>query len=463
MDVGRLLAPPARLPSRRPRFEPLLLLLVALVALLPVNEASDPDASRLCLSQALVHGHLTVSPCIGDSVDWSHYDGRIYSDKAPGMSVISIPFVEAVRMRPPADWPPSGDLRVWAVHVLTTGVAFVLLAAAVGRLAEGLAPGFGGAALVSFALGTLAGPLADSGFGHVPAAALAFWAFLLLGRRRPLAAGCLAGLAITVDYPAAAIAAVLALYAALGGWRRLLRYLAGVLPSLALLGAYDWAAFGSPLHLSYEYLGTPSAAEGQSSGLLGVGLPVWNSVSQVFVGDRGLLLCSPILLAAAAGLVLVGRRYRTEALVCAVVAAVFIAANCSYYLPYGGTSPGPRFLGEMLPFLAVGLGPAFQRWRLATSALATASILPTTALGLTWSSARPYPGTVWRQILDAVSQGRGSALVRELSNNLLTWAGTGRAAAAACVAGLAALAIVVSLLGSRPAAGARTPGPTRAG
>jgi len=449
MGLGGLLAPPSRLPWRRPSQELLLLALVAFVALSPVNHASDPDASRLCLSQALTHGRLTISPCIGDSVDWSHYDGRIYSDKAPGMSVMSVPFVEAVRLRPPDRWVSSGDLRVWAVHVLTSGIAFLFLAAAVGRVAEGLAPGCGGFVLVAFALGTLAGPLAESGFGHVPSAALAFWAFLLIGRGRPGLGGCVAGLAIGVEYPTAAIAAILALYAALAGWRSLVRYLGGTLPALALLGAYDWAAFGSPFHLSYEYLGNPAAAEGQSAGLLGVGLPVGHAVHEVFIGDRGLLLASPILVAAAVGLVLVGRRYGPEALVCALVAIIFIAANCSYYLPYGGTSPGPRFLTPMLPFLAVGLGPVFARWWAATTALAVASVAATTALTLTWASAMPYPGGIWRQIVEVVSQGRGSQIARELTNNVVTWTGPGRSLAAELVATVAAAALVLSAGRSR--------------
>jgi hypothetical protein len=444
MGLGGLLARPSRLPLRRPSHELLLLALVAFVALSPVNHASDPDASRLCLSRAMVHGRLTISPCIGDSVDWSHYDGRIYSDKAPGMSVISIPFVEAVRLRSPDRWVSSGDLRVWAVHVLTTGVAYLLLAAAVGRVAEGLAQGCGGFALVAFALGTLVGPLAESGFGHVPAAALAFWAFLLVGRGRPGYAGCVAGLAISVDYPAAAVAAILAFYTTLAGRRALVRYLAGMLPALVLLGAYDWAAFGSPFHLSYDYLGNPGAAEGQSSGLLGVGLPVEHAVHEVFIGDRGLLVASPILVAALAGIVLVGRRYGPEALVCAVVAAVFIAANCSYYLPYGGTSPGPRFLTPMLPFLALGLGPAFARWRVPTTLLATASVAATTALTLTWASAMPYPGTVWHQIVEVISRGRASPIARQLTNNLLTWAGPSRSLAAVFVAVSAGAAVLIS-------------------
>ena len=52
MGLGGLLARPSRLPLRRPSHELLLLALVAFVALSPVNHASDPDASRLCLSRA---------------------------------------------------------------------------------------------------------------------------------------------------------------------------------------------------------------------------------------------------------------------------------------------------------------------------------------------------------------------------------------------------------------------------
>jgi len=44
------------------------------------------------------------------------------------------------------------------VRALSVGLAFVLCAFLVGRVSEGLAPGYGGIALVSFALGTLVAP-----------------------------------------------------------------------------------------------------------------------------------------------------------------------------------------------------------------------------------------------------------------------------------------------------------------
>src|SRR5579872_656089 len=74
-----------RLPWAKPRFELVLLVLVAAAALSPVYTNSVQDASRLCLTRALEHGRVVISPCIGGWSDRAVYDGRLYSDKAPGM------------------------------------------------------------------------------------------------------------------------------------------------------------------------------------------------------------------------------------------------------------------------------------------------------------------------------------------------------------------------------------------
>ena len=59
---------------------------------------------------------------------------------------------------------------------------------------------------------------------------------------------------------------------------------------------------------------------------------------------------------AAAGLYLLWRRgFRAEALVCAAVTAAFLLAECGYFDPYGGGSPGP------LTALSRGRGPACGR------------------------------------------------------------------------------------------------------
>ena len=44
------------------------------------------------------------------------------------------------------------------------------------------------------------------------------------------------------------------------------------------------------------------------------------------------------------------------------VAAAYFVYNAGYWLPFGGGTPGPRFLIPMLPFLALGLAVAWRRW-----------------------------------------------------------------------------------------------------
>jgi hypothetical protein len=435
------------LPWRKPRHELLLLMLVAVAALSSVYVVSTQDISRLCLTRALLHGHLTIQPCAGKTVDQARYDGHSYTDKAPGFSVIAIPAEVATRLPAPRTWTFEGDPHLWAVRVLTNGVAFVLLAFAVGRISEGIAASFGGAALVTFALGTLVAPLAASSFDHVLAGAFGFGAFLLAWSGRFGLAGLTAGLAVTTNYTTAVIGLALGTYVLLAGTRPLLRYAIGAIPPLALLGAYDWAAFGSPFHLSYRYVANAYANE-QSSGFFGIHVPNLHGVHLVFAGDRGLLVASPVVVAAGAGLVLLGYRHRLEALTCAVIVTLFVLVNCGYFAPYGGGSPGPRFLVPALPFLALGLGPAFMRWHRITAILAGVSIVAMTSLTLTWAGSANnlnYRNTIWGEIARFLREGSSSRLSYELAKNVIVWAGPDRTYSAAIVSTCAAAAFLVAV------------------
>jgi len=438
-------APPGALPWRRPRRELLLLALVAAATLTTVYPVDAQDVSRLCLTRALIHLRLSDDSCFDSPYarDRASYGGHLYSDKAPGMSVVEIPGALAGSVPSAASWPYEG-LRVWAARVLSGGIAFILCAFLVGRISEGLAPGYGGVSLVSFGLGTLVAPFAAANFDHVLTGTLGFAAFALAWRRRPFAAGLLAGAALDVEYQAGFILVILAAYVALQGRRPLVAYLRGLLPAAALLGLYDWLAFGAPWHLSYRYVSAEFAAE-QEGGFFGIHTPYLHAIGDVFSGSGGLLRISPVVVAAAAGLVLLGRRFRSEAVVCAAVVAAFVLLNCGYFEPYGGLSPGPRFLVPALPFLALGLAPAFaSRFRL-TAVLAALSILPMTALTLTWTNGHPLSGSIWGA-LERVPVGRGSSwLVRNLTPNVLNWAISGRSLAAGLVALAAVSAFALAL------------------
>jgi hypothetical protein len=361
------------------------------------------------------------------------------------MSILAIPAAAAVDLPTASRWRTGRDLGVWVVRVLTGGLAFVLLAFALGRVSEGLLPRTGGVVLVTFALGTIEGALAATTFGHVTAGALCFGSFLFAWQRRHVLAGLLGGLALIVEYQTAVAVAVLALYVARTGWRSLLRYAAGVVPGCLLVAVYDWTAFGSPFHLSYRYIANKYAAE-QSQGLFGISMPRWHSTAQVLVGDRGLLLVSPIVIVAVVGLALLARNHVAEAATCVAIFFGFLLLSVGYFLPYGGVSPGPRFLVPAIPFLALGLGPAFARLPVFSTLLAVPSLIASTTLTVTWASEGyiGYRQSVWGELARAVS-GSGSRLNRNLASNIATTLGLSRSGSALVVGTCTLAAFLISL------------------
>jgi len=432
----------------RPKHELLLLTLVALVAFAPLYKGETQDVTRLCLSSALVHGHLGIEPCAGDTYDHASYGGRVYTDKAPGLSVLAVPAAQATRLPPPGRY-DSGyvDAHLWIVRLLTSGAAFLLLAWMVGRASESVRPGWGAPALVTFATGTLVAPLAATMFDHVASGAFAFAAFLLAWRRRTALAGLAAGCAAATDYTTALIGLVLAAYVLAQGLRPLARYALGAVPPLALLGVYDRAAFGSPFHLSYRYVANKNAAD-QAAGFFGVHAPRLHGIHQVLAGDRGLLPTSPVLVAAAVGVVLLAPTHRREAIACGAVGVLFLVVACGYFAPYGGISPGPRFFVPALPFLALGLAPAFARFRAPTTVLAVASTVATTGVLLTWEhvfDSSPYRGTIWGELGRLVTQGSHARLGSLLGRSAWSWTGLGPGGAALVVAASAAAALAAGL------------------
>ena len=345
--------------------------LVALAALPPIALTGPQDRTRYELTRHVaLRGTIRLEPGLFDR---AVFDGHTYADKAPGLSFAAIPAFELERAagiaKAPRDWHSEGDASLWLMRVLSSGVLFLVAVLVVLRLAGTLAA-------ATFGVATLAAPLAPTFFEHDAAAALVIGAYALL-RRNLFLAGLCAGLAVCVSYQTALIALVLLVVAAWRWRREALRFVAGLVPPAVALGAYDQVAFGSPFHLSYRYVAN-RYAERQHAGFFGIGYPTLHGIADVLVGSRGLLVWSPVCVAAALGLVL-ARRW-----VPLVIVGLFVLVDAGYFLPYGGGSPGPRFLAVALPFLALGLPAAVERFRLPTLALAFASAVTMTVQALSW-------------------------------------------------------------------------------
>lgn len=387
--------------------ERLLLALIGLATFAVVQFPNTQDKSRLALTQAIVeHGDVTIER-YGTPIDRARRGGHLYTDKAPGASLVAAPAVLAVRAaeqiagRPRATTMWESTWRLHAVRTLVLAPFLLLLAWLAGRVAEGLAPGTGGAVAVTLSLATLLGALATVLFAHVPETCLCFAAFVAVatgrGARRAAVAGALAGGAVLMDYEAALLVVALGAYVLVDrGLRPTLAYVAGGVPAALVLGVYDTLAFGSPLRLSYEFKDGPNA-EAHGEGLFGIGMPRLDSLATTLVGERGLLTTSPVLLAAAVGVVLLWRSGRArEAGLAVAVGALYLLLEAGYFLPYGGVSPGPRFLSPAVPFAALGLALALRSRPLLVSALLTLSVAVSTWNTLTWFEVDPtWPETVW--------------------------------------------------------------------
>jgi hypothetical protein len=396
----------------------------ALAFLYPVNWQ---DVSRLGLTQSLAQrGSLRIDSYADQTGDKALFAGHYYSDKAPGISFAALPAVESLRLvgaiRKPEQergvWNRYGLL--WLLRVATGGLLFLLAVFLVGRAAQHVAPGTGGVAAATFGLGTLALTLAAVTFGHVGAGAAAFASFLLAWRGGEdnhrdrilsLTAGALAGIAVLLEYQVAILAGLVLLYLIVKSRKPRLPiiFFLGALPSLLTLALYNDRAFGSPLHLSYRYHATFTEAR---HGFFGLGVPSLDGLWDTLFAGKGLVTRAPVLLLASSGLYLLWRRgKRAEAGLCAVATLSFVIYNAGYFTPYGGTSPGPRFLVPALPFLALGLGTAYQRWPRVFVLAALVSVASMIQSSATWNE---QPGwtfaTIWSR-WGGLPQFAGAAVV----------------------------------------------------
>ncbi len=440
-QLARICAP---LRVRGSAIRRLLLLTFATLAFFVGRPAWNQN-SRLALTRALVErGTVQIDADHETTGDKSWRAGHYYSDKAPGASFLAVPAYAAfhlvrtlahlpaptVHVQPQdeaaraagADADLSnrgpGDRVVYSasfraalyVCTLAASVAPTTLAvAAVYLLALGAGAREREGLLVAgtYALSTLALPYGTSFYGHQACAGFLIAGAALVALARPgpgvvgatAAAGACLGVAVCSEYPALVPAVGLAIWAAVRlGWRAAGALALGAAGPALGLATYHTVAFGAPWALGYDFVALPEFAAGMEV-RYGLGVPRPAVAFELLFGSyRGLLVGAPVLILALWGLARGVARATDGRTVSVAAAAIFLYAwllSSGYYMWDGGSAAGPRHMLPALPFLALGLLPAWRHLPRATAILAGVGALHMLALSTAGPEAPPYGSPIW--------------------------------------------------------------------
>ncbi len=331
--------------------------------------------------------------------DKAYYDGKYYSEKAPGMSFMAYPFavgaVFALKSHSPhIGWvQQQGGKIVWIdsndkitepymfvnqiVTLATSGLITVLAALAVYFVAIRLGAGLGGAVFGSLAYGmaTPAWGWATAFFGHASAGGCLFLGFAVVffllsyqpDVRRDIwlsfAAGALLAWAVVIELTTAPAAFFIALYGLYNAraWQRkrlltvCLGALAGGLLFISPLLIYNYEILGMPFGSLYKY---HVLFPNMSKGFYGLAYPNFDVIIKLlFSGRHGILWFSPLLIALPMALITLWRRpeHRSLVVMLTVIPLYYLLWNSSFFYWTGGESTTPRYLTPMLPFLCLPL------------------------------------------------------------------------------------------------------------
>lgn len=387
--------------ARRPILIVFLLLLC--YAYVPPRWADWSQTSRLALVRALVEqGTVRIDDYVETTGDYALVDGHAYSDKAPGPALLAtLPYaaLQPLLQSPPvqralssvadngalaatarADGAGLGADRValaiahYAVTLIVIALPVALaLAAFDALLRRWFRPGPALLGTLGLGLATPLAPYAANLYSHALVAALLIGAWVLLEQTRDthdrnvwrwVISGALLGFVVISEYPAASIVGVFGVFAIWRfGWRAAGWMVVGGLPAMALLVAYDLAAFGTPWPVGYAY--SALWQEQHQTGFLSLTFPrpaaLWGLLGGSF---RGLWVRAPWLLLALPGAVLwwPSRQYRST-LVVAIASAIGLwLIYSSSRMWWGGFAAGPRYIVAAIPFAALPAVWIINRW-----------------------------------------------------------------------------------------------------
>jgi hypothetical protein len=337
------------------------------------------ERTRVYLAVALVDDHtISINHSVerfGKTLDLAHFEGRYFTDKAPGSSLLGAVVYGAVRLfSPPDAWHietlvnlmrsflmiPFGLLGFWILRRWLRSMS-------IGQVHIDIVS-------VTWILGTSAFHYSASYYGHQLAAVGLLGAMYFSQRNgagttqhiRLLAAGASAGFAGLVEYQSI-VPAVLCLFYVIWRYRAfkpVLFFVLGAAPFAFLLLGYNWAAFGGPFELSYHHLVSKKLQHSHSVGIGGVSTPKLPAIFGSLLSlHRGLLVTSPIFVLLPFGLrrMWIQGEQRALSVVIGCIVAFYLWFIFSADVWHAGWGFGPRLLIPMMPLTMVPIAFAAQR------------------------------------------------------------------------------------------------------
>ena len=280
--------------------------------------------------------------------------GKVYSDKAPLTVLLSIPCYLLLK---PVFWisgnPPDLYTTVVWMRICQALIPFLILLFFLYKILRVYVDeSTAWLSLFLLAFGTMAFSFSFLAFGHTLAGMfLVLSLYCILVKRNLFLSGLFAGLGAITEFSLGAMVLFLFIYlVSLKEFRsKSWRFCLGVLPSLLVLGIYNWALWGSPLAISYQFV--PNT--GTELSFYRVSLR--QILGALLTPSRGLFFYSPVLLFAVYGFVRFYKEQKREALLLISAAFFYLFFMFGFKNYQGGWSPGMRHLITLLPLWIIAL------------------------------------------------------------------------------------------------------------
>ena len=344
---------------------------------------SANELPRIYLAMAVVdRGALNIDPELRrfqPTPDTSTYKGKLYCNKAPGMSLLTVPVYAVLKSINGKPLEGMDDLRrmFYWLRLFGATVPSLLFLLLMWRFLGELVPGCATRRLVlaAYGLGTMASTYGTLLIAHQLSGLMVATGYILLflhSRRQrgmwlPALAGLASGFGVLVDYQVAFIGPPLFVYGLIRSRPRIRSMVSFALGAALPLGAlllYQWGAFDSPLRTGYHFPTNLQFQQWHSQGFLGMkGFSVDAFRAALIQADNGLLYFSPFMVLVLPGLVIMARRreLRVDLAFCTLLILFFLYFTSSLSFWPSGWDVGPRYITCALPYMMVPVAVLMAR------------------------------------------------------------------------------------------------------